>query len=167
MENEMLKNLLGRIPRKISGRGMLVFLGIGGMLLILLSEFLPADSTRIKPADDTASYDTYKTQMEERLESLIGQMDGAGKTQVMVTLETTAQNIYAVNTKEGENTREQEHVLLNGGEALTQTVESPEIRGVAVVCEGGDQIHVAAQITEMLSSLLGISSSHISVTKMN
>ena len=63
--------------------------------------------------------------------------------------------------------RENGVFLLDDGSALTETVRTPAVCGVAVVCEGGDQTHVVAQITEMLSSLLGISSSRISVAKMN
>ncbi len=153
--------------REGQGKRLVLLLGAGGMLLILLSEWLPSPGAEQKAASgtgDTAA--AYKVQLEQQLSGLIGQMDGAGKTQVMVTLETGDQTVYAVDTKTGEGSAEQTHVLTDGG-ALAETVYTPAVQGVAVVCEGGDQIHVIAQITEMLSALLGLSTSRISVTKMN
>ena len=160
---------LREIVRADKNAGRIIFIiGIAGMLLILASEFWPtqAKSSACDTATESLLAD-YEAKMEQRLETLIQEMDGAGKTSVMVTLESGEWNRYAVDTKTGDTTAEQTHVLLDDGNALTETVYMPEIRGVAVVCEGGDQVHVIAQITEMLSSLLGLSTSRISVTKMN
>lgn len=151
-----------------AGTQLIFLLGMGGLVLILLSEVWPAQSggTEARSAPETVDF-SYEMTLEQRLEALIGQVEGAGRTKVMVTLETGAQSVYAVDTREGAAESGQTHVLLDDGSALTETVRTPAVCGVAVVCEGGDQTHVVAQITEMLSSLLGISSSRISVAKMN
>lgn len=161
-----LKNVLNRPEKR---NRYIFFVGMAGMVLLLLSEFLPS-SAKAAQNQQAASSQTdtiYEAQLESRLEDLIESINGAGRTKVMVTLETGEQHVYAVDTKKSDADSEQTHVLLDDGSALTETVCTPEIRGVAVVCEGGDQIHVVSEITQMLSALLGLSTSHISVTKMN
>ncbi len=137
--------------------------GILAMALILLSEFLPQGT---KPTGSTAAARTsaeYQAQLENRLEALISQMSGAGKTTVMVTLETGEEAVYALDTQSGELQAQQTHVLLDDGSALTETVCLPQVRGVAVLCEGGADIRVAARITELVSALLDLPSNRICV----
>ena len=88
---------------------------------------------------------------------------GAGKTTVMVTLETGEEAIYALDTQSGEMQSQQTHVLLEDGSALTETVCLPQVCGVAVLCEGGGDIRVAARITELVSALLDLPSNRICV----
>ena len=132
--------------------------GVLAMLLILLSELFPqntaAGSTKnTKPAQSSTEY---QAQLENRLEHLISQMSGAGKTTVMVTLETGEEAIYALDTQSGEMQSQQTHVL-------TETVCLPQVCGVAVLCEGGGDIRVAARITELVSALLDLPSNRICV----
>ena len=58
---------------------------------------------------------------------------------------------------------QQTHVLLEDGSALTETVCLPQVCGVAVLCEGGGDIRVAARITELVSALLDLPSNRICV----
>ena len=88
---------------------------------------------------------------------------GAGKTTVMVTLETGEEAIYALDTQSGEMQSQPTHVLLEDGSALTETVCLPQVGGVAVLCEGGGDIRVAARITELVSALLDLPSNRICV----
>ena len=43
----------------------------------------------------------------------------------------------------------------------------PTVQGVAVLCQGGDDVVVQARVTEAVSVLLGITTNRISVAKMN
>ena len=88
---------------------------------------------------------------------------GAGKTTVMVTLETGEEAIYALDTQSGEMQSQQTHILLEDGSALTETVCLPQVCGVAVLCEGGGDIRIAARITELVSALLDLPSNRICV----
>ena len=84
------------------------------------------------PADDNV----YRQQLEQQLSDLIAQVEGAGKTTVMITLESGEETIYALDTLSGQTQEQQTHVLLDDGTALAQTVCTPRVCGVAVVCEG-------------------------------
>ena len=143
---------------------LLVCMGLAGLLLLAVSSWLPADSNTqsATPADSTADY---AAELETRLTALISRVEGAGKTAVMVTLESGSESIYATDTdSDGSST----HVLLGSGEAdgLVETVETPRVLGVAVVCEGGGSAAVQSRVTALVQALTGIGTNHITVAKM-
>ena len=145
------------------GEDVAVLLGAAAMLLILLSElFTPSEKTAAAsaaPADDNV----YRQQLEQQLSDLIAQVEGAGKTTVMITLESGEETIYALDTLSGQTQEQQTHVLLDDGTALAQTVCTPRVCGVAVVCEGGGDVRGAARITELVGALLDVPSNRICV----
>lgn len=78
-----------------------VVLGAAAMILLLLSELLPTNAVKepvLAPADETA----YREQLEEQLQELIEQIDGAGTTTVMITLESGEETVYATDTQSGD-----------------------------------------------------------------
>ena len=161
-----MKNGRFTLPEKLQGKQgrTLLAVGIGllAMVLILLSELFPTRQTTAAAGEklDTAAY---QTQLEQRLETLVSQMSDAGKTTVMVTLETGEESVYAVDTQSGELQTQNTHVLLDDGSALTETVYLPQVQGVAVLCEGGGDVRVATRITEMIGALLDLPSNRICV----
>lgn len=155
------------LPEKFKGsegRAVLAAL-IGGlaMLLILLSELLPSKTSNASPKNTASDAEGYQIQLETRLEELISQMEGAGKTTVMLTLETSEESIYALDTRSDVQQSQQTHVLLGDGSALKETIYQPQVRGAVVLCEGGGDIRIAAKITEMISALLDLPSNRICV----
>ena len=165
MNNELFSRLKDLAQKENRAR-LAVLLGAAAMLLILLSElFAPSGKTAAAsaaPEDDNI----YRQQLEQQLCDLIAQVEGAGKTTVMVTLESGEETIYALDTLSGQTQEQQTHVLLDDGTALAQTVCTPRVCGVAVVCEGGDDITVIKRITDLVSVVLGLSTNRICVTKM-
>ena len=153
MNNELFSRLKNLAQKENRAR-LAVLLGAAAMLLILLSElFTPSEKTAAAsaaPADDNV----YRQQLEQQLSDLIAQVEGAGKTTVMITLESGEETIYALDTLSGQTQEQQTHVLLDDGTALAQTVCTPRVCGVAVVCEGGGDVRVAARITELVAALL-------------
>lgn len=164
MKNETLPIL--QALRGSKGRTSLaVLVGGAAMLLLLLSELLPTGGTQKAAAASApvVSASQYQTQLEEQLESLISQLQGAGRTTVMVTLTTGEETVYAVDTQSGDVQQQETHVLLQDGSALAETTYLPQVCGVAVLCEGGGDVRVAARITELLHSLLDLPSNRICV----
>ena len=128
---------------------LLVCMGLAGLLLLAVSSWLPADSSTQSAAPA----------------ALISRVEGTGKTAVMVTLESGSESIYATDTdSDGSST----HVLLGSGGAdgLVETVETPRVLGVAVVCEGGGSAAVQSRVTALVQALTGIGTNHITVAKM-
>ena len=146
-----------------------------GLILLAVSSLPTA-----KPAASTqSSSEDYAATLEERLASIISAIDGAGRVKVMVTLESGSEDVYLRDNDYGENidpsgksSRESKdkYVIVDGtGEekGIVVRVREPEIRGVAVVCEGAGSQTVQQQIVRTVTALLGISSAQVSVAKMN
>ena len=109
----------------------------------------------------------YEAQMERRLTDLIERMDGAGQAQVMVTLEAAGETVYALDERISQDGSTQSEHVLAGGQPVTREMLLPTVQGVAVLCQGGDDVVVQARVTEAVSVLLGITTNRISVAKMN
>lgn len=146
----------------------LMLAGLAGLFLIAVSGFVPND-VHVEQKSVEEEWQVYEQQLETRLEALLGQVDGAGETIVMITLESSAENIYACDLQQNESEQTQEHILLetdSGQQALTQQVYLPQIQGVAVVCQGADDVRVNARLTELITAVLGITANRISIAKM-
>ncbi|MBE6827908.1 MAG: hypothetical protein E7514_04735 [Ruminococcaceae bacterium] len=152
---------------------LLVIIGFLGIGLIVLSEF----ETEKKDTDDNSvcvSEQDYEKTLEKRLEEIISQIDGAGRTIVMVKLYSTEKSEYLKNTQsdfssDGNEKSEEEYIVVRNGNSEQGVVvkkEYPAVQGVAVVCEGGNIGSVKNDITNAVSSLTGISKNNIAVLKM-
>lgn len=155
---------------------LLLVSGLAGMLLLCMSEWLPAGQSTQNAAQSSQQSQTaaeYEQQLETRLAALIRAMDGAGETVVMVTLDCGEKTTYAADTqteKTSEDTRSsaasQRTHLLAGAQPVVQSVQAPQVRGVAVLCQGGGNAGTQRRITELVSALTGVGASHITVNKM-
>lgn len=146
--------------------------GIIGILLIFASEMFKKP---VKVKEETnPSNSQYEMNLEEKLTNLICSIDGAGKTKVLLTIEETEEKIYAQDsslnrTDELNRTEQKDFVIVddsNGKNGLLIKTVNPKIRGVAIVCEGGDNPIVQQRIYSCVSATLGISTSRISISKM-
>ncbi len=151
---------------------LLLVLGIAGMLLLAFSEWLPAKpgaAADTKPAPTEQPAADYAAELEQRLQALLVQVEGAGRVQVMVTLYAGEQTVYAKNTDvDADGAARSEYVLVagTGAPALVEQVTVPAVQGVAVVCDGGGSAAVQSRITDIVAALTGVGTSHITVTPM-
>ena len=139
---------------------LLLVSGLAGMLLLCMSEWLPAGQSTQNAAQSSQQSQTaaeYEQQLETRLAALIRAMDGAGETVVMVTLDCGEETSSAAS---------QRTHLLAGAQPVVQSVQAPQVRGVAVLCQGGGNAGTQRRITELVSALTGVGASHITVNKM-
>lgn len=162
------QSLFAGLLQKQSRTQLAIILGVAAMLLILFSELFSTPAKTAKTAANAGSSaavseTAYREQLETQLTELIEQLDGAGKTVVMVTLESGEETIYAVDTQSGQMQNQETHVLLEDGSALEETTYLPAVCGVAVVCDGGGDVRVAARITELVRALLDLSANRICV----
>lgn len=168
-----IKKLLNKDFIKTNKKTFICFVaGLLGILLIFLSEAFPKLPN--KNIENEKLYTSYSKETEEKLADIISSVDGAGKTKVFLTIEESEEYVYAQNisSDKKENTGEnedKEYVIVDGSDGknglLVKTV-NPKIRGVAVVCEGGDDPTVQQRIYSCVSASLGISTARISISKM-
>ncbi len=186
----MIKKLADEIRKKLSkiplskrigkkGTAAVIILLIGAAALIM-SELTEKKNTAVKAETTTACADAsqYADNLEKRLVSIISAMSGVGRVRVMVTLENSGEDIYLRDTdseeisdKQGKNSigRKDEYVIVddgNGEKGIVVRTAEPEVRGVAVVCDGAGNETVKAQIIQAVTALLNISSTRVSVAPM-
>ena len=154
--------------RKKSRPFGIIILGLAGILLLGLSAIFPPVETAGENSAYNSSADLeWVTLQEQKLESLLGQLEGAGKTRVMITLESGEEAVYATDSRTDAAGSQEEHVLLGGGsEGLLETTWMPQVQGVVVLCQGAESPAVERKVTEIVSVLLGVASNRISVAKM-
>ena len=174
---EQIKKLFRRLFAQNKDKKMrwLVALGLVGMLLIALSEWLPRHSMH-EDADASTSASVSVAQveaaLEERIAALIREVDGVGDCRVMVTLESGSRFVYAADqtySSTADNYSGSEKMLLveteSGPVGLLVTEIQPSVKGVAIVCDGGGDPVVCRQVTSLVSAAFNISSGRIGVAK--
>lgn len=161
---ERLRGLWSDEKKRIN---LVVLIGLAGLLLLVCSEWMPTkqEETPAQPVN-VQDEQAYALEMETRLEALLAQMEKVGRVKVMVTLENGEENVYATDSeKAADGTTQTNHVLL-GKEGLLETIQTPQVLGVAVVCDGGDDAGVQNRISTLVAALTGVGVHHITVTKM-
>lgn len=165
---------------------LVAVLGIIGILLIMLSEFIPENSKEQTASEESKSTavsddetEAYKNQIQQELKSLLEQIDGVGECDVMVTVEGTTEYVYAENVSkytDSDSDRTSDKYENNivftekDGEktALVKKIIKPKINGIVVVCEGGGNIKISERVLKAVATALDISSGKICVeTKIN
>lgn len=114
-------------------------------------------------------------ELSAQLEDILCQIQGAGRTKVLLTQSRGPSVEYQVNTQnrnEAENEEmKTDTVLRSTGsgteEALITSTACPTYRGALVICEGADSAAVRLSIVQAVSSLTGLGSDKIAVIKMN
>lgn len=168
---------------------LIVALGLLGMALILLSQFVGPGSGKVEQPDtSTAEFvsETYIADLEAKLTSLITGIEGVGEARVMVTLESGIEYVYAQEekrntdlTREGEATEaakiyekenvEQKYILVdqNGKkQPLLKTQLQPKVQGVVIACEGADEILVENSLINVVTTALNIPTTRVCVVKI-
>ncbi len=146
---------------------LLAAVGMAGLLLLAVSEWLPAE-TAAEPLPAESQDADYAAQLEQQMAELLGTVEGAGTVRVMVTVSHREKTVYAADTESrADGSAASTPVLVNGNTAgLIETVYAPEVLGVAVVCTGGDDPTVQADITALVQALTDVGTHHITVAKM-
>ncbi len=148
---------------------IIIALALVGVMLIMLSELVPKSE---KKQEESVSYESYISALEDKTEELISSINGVGRCKVMITLKNTNESVFAKNIEENSNSgnysKSDEYVLYEGQEGKTPVLIKeyfPDIQGVAVVCDGADNKVVRESIADSISSLYGISVSKISISR--
>jgi len=133
---------------------LIVFGGFALIILVFLSDMFAGitgggGSSAGRTGDNAESlsaYAEYEARLEAKLERAISAIDGVGELTIVVSIDSLSETVYAER---------------GGG---VRTVVAPRVRGVAVICDGGGDAVIRQKIVELVSRVLGISSTRISVT---
>ena len=126
--------------------------------------------------------------MEERLEAIFSKMEGVGKVEVMLTIsygkeiflaEDVDSNYSKTNEEDTQGGQREitsediqsKTVMQNTGSGSTEPVilkeKYPEVKGVLILAEGGEDPRVKQQLTAAAETLLGVPAHKVQVFKMN
>lgn len=140
-----------------------------------------------KKSESIDNYQEYTDKLENRLKQILSEVSNIGKTEVMITLksskelvtlkdqpyekESTTEKDSAGGTRDSESTKQQESTVYstNGsGNSSPYVIKElePEIEGVLVIAEGGDNKAVVSDIIESVSVLFDVPIHKIKVMNM-
>lgn len=163
------------------------------LFLLLVVVLWPSGTAEKKmSADETPKTEqavrqtSQEEQMEQALEETLSQVKGVGKVQVALTLESTNRKIVEKDVPDSQNSEtrksdgESSESISSSQEETTVyerdgdgsevpyviSEEYPEIRGVLVVAQGGDQPVVVQEIQEAVMALFDVDAHKIKVMKM-
>lgn len=160
----MMGEFINKI-KNIKGIGLIAIGVIAGIVLIIIGS-MNSKQPDLKPAEEPLINlsETYTEKLEIKLRELIESIDGVSNAKVMLTLDSGSEYIYAQNNSENKR----EYVIISEAdksETLTLVKEiNPKIRGVVVVCQGGNNPVVQSQIINLLSTLFNLPSNRVYVT---
>lgn len=163
----MTKNTIIPISqkKKLTWLALLALLGIVLMLFSKCGEDKAGEQVASEPsALDPA---LYAEQIEEKVEALCNKIDGVSSAHAVVTLKGGYRAIYATDAQYGSSVNKSETVLIGSGsseKALLIGYENPEIAGIGIVCSGGDDAYVRAEIISMISAAFDLGSNKIFVS---
>lgn len=150
---------------------IMIALGIILMIIIVFSDFSRKDNTEnIGEIDvDFQTSDTFAEYAEKSLTEVLSSIEGVGKTKVLVNIASTEEYIFAEEYKNTSGGSESEIVIIDNGsqkEALLKKINVPEVSGIVIVCEGGDDPKICEKVYKAVSTALKIPSSRIYVAEM-
>ena len=79
----------------------------------------------------------------------MSQIEGVGEAKIFLTMDNSGENVY-----------------LNNTDTKTKSI-TPVVRGVVIVCGGGDDALVVSRVMSAVTKSLDISSDKVCVTKLS
>lgn len=192
-----------KISLKEIGLPKLIMVFVAGILIIVLSfpgmfntkkpkqNSSPSiNKTEIQQNDkNTTSYssNTYITEMENKLKTILKKVSGIGQVEVMITLKSSEEQVplkdthstqESLNEADGEggnrannNVQQEENTVLaddGNGNSVPYILKElePKVEGIVVIAEGGSNDTVKLEIMEAAQALFDVPANKIKVMKM-
>lgn len=117
---------------------------------------------------------------QHEIEKALSSSLGVGRVKVILSLDSSAENVYAKEARQSskkqesgvvsEATSDMKPQILSEGSGKQSPIVVKEIypsfRGALVICDGADDISTRARVIDSVSALTGLTSDRISVIKM-
>ena len=121
-----------------------------------------------EPAGTAAEAEPFDLEgFEEKLADTLSQVQGAGKTRVVLSLDSGSRTVLAQDVERQEGGGTSTVVTVGRGSGSQEVVPlqtvAPSFRGALVVCPGGGDPQVRLRLVEAVSALTGLGSDRISV----
>ncbi len=192
-EKEKSLPFMQRLLQNDKARKIIVVVGVAAILLIFLSSFFKGDKQQassteaVQPAAAAAqSVDDFKAQTEQSLTNLINGIEGVENASVLVTVEKSSEQIYATEEKtstqtqqdkntgtttknQSNNSNETKYLVIKNSDGTQQPIAvtevQPIVKGVVVVCSGGNDPLVQQKVIQAVTTALDITSARVCVVQ--
>lgn len=142
---------------------------LAGVVLMMI----PGKSTQETQTQQTEDAVTEIT-IEQQLEQILSQLQGAGHVKVMLTIAQGERTIYQTDSSytQGENSADSrtQTILITDSErnetGLVHQINPPTYQGAIVLAQGGDDPVVKLAIVDAVCKVTGLGADKISVLKM-
>ena len=125
----------------------------------------------VAPSGSNSQQESYISYRENRLEEVLGQMEGVGKVKVMITVSDTGETVVEKDIRTTIDSETQEETVFvednTGSYPYGGKKIMPSIEGIVVVAEGGGNATVAANISNAAMALFPVEAHKIIVVKMS
>ena len=142
---------------------LVIILIIGIVFMTVLSD---------KPQQKSSSVNDNVQLQEEKLESILSEISGAGKVEVMITYYGSSEKDIAYETKtstsgsdKNSSGSEDKKAVISGGEPVVGQEKYPRVKGVIVVAQGADSIEVKRALTDAVTAATGAAACNVCVYK--
>lgn len=168
-KKERLSKLL-----QLAGRYKYVIAVIAAGLLLM--SFPTSDKSGEEDVISGVSFDI--NSFEKRIEKALSECEGVGRCEVILSIESGVENVYAREARESYRAQEsltetdtdtKPSIMSEGSGRETPVLVKemyPEFRGAVVICDGAEGAALRARVTEAVSALTGLGADRISVIKM-
>ena len=137
MKKDKLKELF-QSPKALR---LAVAAGLLAIVLIFLSSYIDIGGKNVDENE-------YSNRLSAQLLDILSCVDGVGEAKIFLTMDNTGENVYQ-----------------NNSDSKVKSI-TPTVRGVVVVCEGGDDPVVAERVLSAVTKSLAVSSDKVSITKL-
>lgn len=154
----------------------LLVAAIGAVLLLWPGEKTAADGSGSAALSGTG--ETQVRDLEAEMEEILGKIQGVGRVDVMLTLQSGSELVLASDTtlrysgdtrSPDDYDRSSETVVVSGGsgggDVVVTQEKYPSYRGALVVCDGGGNDAVRLKVVEAVAALTGLGSDRIAVVQ--
>ena len=157
---QRINALLGKYKYPI----LVALVGLGLMLL-------PSEQEPTEPAEPPRAVEP---SLEEKLEALLGRIEGAGQVSVLLTEKEGSQTLYQTDSQtdaDDSGSRRTDDTVLVEDENRTESglvrqTLGPVYRGAVILCQGADDPTVKLAVVEAVRCVTGLGADQISVQKM-
>lgn len=158
---QRINALLGKYKYPI----LVALVGLGLMLL-------PSEQEPTEPVEPPRAVER---SLEEKLEALLGRIEGAGQVSVLLTEKEGSQTLYQTDSQtdsDDSGSRRTDDTVLIEDENRTESglvrqTLGPVYRGAVILCQGADDPSVKLAVVEAVRCVTGLGADQISVQKMN
>lgn len=129
--------------------------------------------------------ETYEEELEQRVQNILKNVEGVGRVDVMIVLKSSSEKVVQVDKSQSQalteeqdtsggtrriesQEQEQNTVMISGNGENAPVIAkelSPELSGIIISAEGGDNPTVRAEISAAMEALFGLPAHKIKVLK--